>query len=116
MALIGLAKHENSCFYVSSIQIKRISIVAANGENSIKGRMTVMPGKNQHVTPNPEGGWKVLAAGNDEATKVTKTKKEAVNLARKLAKDAKSELIIHGKNGRIQSKDSHGHDSFPPRG
>jgi hypothetical protein len=78
--------------------------------------MIVMTGKNQHVTPNPDGGWKVLAAGNDEATQITKTKKEAVDLARKIAKEQKSELFIHGKDGKIQSRDSHGNDSFPPRG
>jgi hypothetical protein len=26
------------------------------------------------------------------------------------------ELIIHRPDGRIRDKDSHGHDSFPPKG
>jgi hypothetical protein len=24
--------------------------------------------------------------------------------------------VIHGRDGKIQSKDSHGHDPFPPKG
>lgn len=72
--------------------------------------------KNQHVTPSKGGGWRVIGAGNGKATKITSTKKEAVSIARKISKNQKSELLIHGKNGRIQSKDSHGQDSFPPRG
>ncbi|WP_338587823.1 DUF2188 domain-containing protein [Paenibacillus sp. Y5S-9] len=28
----------------------------------------------------------------------------------------KTELIIHGKDGKIQSKDSHGNDPYPPKG
>ena len=32
-------------------------------------------GKNQHVTPHPEGGWQVKGAGNEKATTITKTKK-----------------------------------------
>ncbi|WP_143808521.1 DUF2188 domain-containing protein, partial [Pantoea rodasii] len=27
-----------------------------------------------------------------------------------------SELLIHGENGRIRAKDSHGKDPFPPKG
>lgn len=74
-----------------------------------------MAKKNQHVTPAKGGGWRV-GAGNGKATKITSTKKEAVSIARKISKNQGSELFIHGKNGRIQSRDSHGQDSFPPRG
>jgi hypothetical protein len=26
------------------------------------------------------------------------------------------ELLIHGRNGQIRERDSHGHDPFPPQG
>lgn len=61
------------------------------------------------------GGWSVVGAGNSKATKHTTTKKEAVDLARDIAKNQKSELVIHGKDGKIQDKDSYGNDSIPPR-
>ncbi|SFC35477.1 hypothetical protein SAMN05443252_10319 [Bacillus sp. OV322] len=73
-------------------------------------------GKNQHVTPHPGGGWQVKAEGDKRPSGVTDTKKEAVDMAREISKDEKSELFIHGKDGQIQSRDSHGHDPFPPRG
>lgn len=66
-------------------------------------------GKNQHVTKH-QGGWQVKGAGNTKATKVTSTQKEAIDVAREIAKNQSSELLIHGKDGRIREKDSHGND------
>ncbi|WP_040048115.1 DUF2188 domain-containing protein [Bacillus thermotolerans] len=73
-------------------------------------------GKNQHVTPRPGGGWQVKGAGNQQPTRITRTKQQAVKIARKISINQGSELFIHGRNGRIQSRDSHGNDSFPPKG
>ncbi len=66
-------------------------------------------GKNQHVTPHPEG-WQVKGAGNDKATKVTPTQKEAIDAAKEIAKHQQSEVVIHGTDGRIRDKDSYGND------
>tara|TARA_R100000750_G_scaffold35999_2_gene23207 strand:+ start:12423 stop:12656 length:234 start_codon:yes stop_codon:yes gene_type:complete len=71
--------------------------------------MIMSKGKNQHVTKH-QGGWQVKGAGNTKATKVTNTQKEAIDVAREIAKNQSSELLIHGKNGRIREKDSHGND------
>ena len=73
-------------------------------------------GANQHVTPHKAGGWQIKSAGGKKATMVISTKEKAVTIARKIAQNQHSELVIHGKNGRIQKKDSHGHDPFPPKG
>ena len=70
---------------------------------------------NQHVVPNPNGGWAVKGAGNSKATKITSTKVEAVKIAKQIAKNQHSELIEHGKNGKIISKDSFGNDPMPPK-
>jgi len=72
-------------------------------------------GKNQHVTKHPEG-WQVKGAGNDKATAVTDTQAEAIKIAREIAKNQESELIIHGKNGQIRQKDSHGNDPMEVKG
>lgn len=73
-------------------------------------------GKNdQHVTPHPGGGWQVKGSGNEKATKITETKKEAIDVAREIAKNKESEVVIHGKDGRIQDKDSYGNDPNPPK-
>lgn len=71
---------------------------------------------NQHVVPNHNGGWKVEAEGSSKATLITKTKQEAIDAARKIAQNQGTELVIHGSDGKIQNKDSHGKDPFPPRG
>lgn len=72
-------------------------------------------GKNQHVVPHNDK-WAVKGAGNDKATKVVDTQKEAIKIARDISKNQQSELIIHGRNGQIRDKDSHGNDPFPPEG
>lgn len=72
--------------------------------------------KNQHVTPHKSGGWQVKGAGNSKATKVTKTQAEATSVAKNIAKNNKSELLIHNKSGRIRERNSYGNDPFPPKG
>lgn len=72
-------------------------------------------GKNQHVTKH-EDGWQVKGAGNSKATRVVDTQKEAQSIAREIAKNQQSEVVIHGRDGRIREKDSYGNDPFPPRG
>lgn len=72
-------------------------------------------GKNQHITHNPNGGWRVIGAGNSKPTKILPTKQDAINYGRNIAKNQKAELIIHGLNGKIQDKDSYGNDPCPPK-
>lgn len=73
-------------------------------------------GKNQHVTPHPNGGWQVKGAGNRRATVRTTTQKQAITQARTIARNQKSEMVIHRQNGQIRDKDSYGNDPFPPKG
>ena len=73
-------------------------------------------GKNQHVTPHPNGGWQVIGAGNTKATVRTDTQKQAIEVARVIAKNQESELFIHGKNGQIRERSSFGNDPYPPEG
>lgn len=72
-------------------------------------------GKNQHVVPH-KNGWAVKGAGNSNATRVTKTQADAITVARQIAQNQNSELIIHNKEGQIRQKNSFGPDPFPPAG
>lgn len=72
--------------------------------------------KNQHVTPHPNGGWQVKGAGNSRATIRTTTQSAAIAEARVIARNQKSEMVIHRPNGQIRAKDSYGNDPFPPKG
>lgn len=65
--------------------------------------------KQQHVVKR-EDGWAVRGAGNGKDTVHTKTQKEAINLAREIAINQKSEVIIHDTKGKIRDTDSYGND------
>ena len=71
-------------------------------------------GKNQHVTPKGNQ-WQVKGAGNQKATKVFDTQKEAIDYGRNIAKNQQSELVIHRPSGQIRDKDSYGNDPCPPK-
>lgn len=73
-------------------------------------------GRNQHVTRHPDGGWQVKGAGNSRATARTTTQADAIDIARQIARNQRSELFIHGENGRIRERDSYGNDPYPPKG
>lgn len=72
-------------------------------------------GKNQHVVPHKDG-FAVKGAGNERATKVVPTQKEAIIIAREIAKNQGAELFIHRPNGQIRERDSYGKDPYPPQG
>jgi hypothetical protein len=71
-------------------------------------------GKNQHVIPH-KGNWGVKGAGNKKVTEVSPTQAQAIALAKSIAKNQSSEVVIHGKNGQIRDKDSYGNDPNPPK-
>lgn len=70
--------------------------------------------RNQHVVPARDG-WAVKGAGAQKATKVFDTQREAIAAARQIAVSQRSELLIHGKNGKIRDKNTYGRDSHPPK-
>lgn len=71
--------------------------------------------KNQHVVPR-DNGWAVKTAGASRDTKVYGTQKEAIKRATEIAKNNKSEILIHGETGRIRERNSFGNDPHPPKG
>lgn len=72
-------------------------------------------GKNQHVTPLGDR-WQVKGEGNKKATKLFDTQAEAIEYAKKNAKNQKSELVIHKSTGEIREKNTYGKDPYPPKG
>lgn len=74
-------------------------------------------GSNATSTRFPENdGWAVRAAGAKRDTELFGRKQEAVDRAREIAQNQHTELVVHGETGKIQYKDRHGHDPFPPKG
>ncbi|MCY4001366.1 MAG: DUF2188 domain-containing protein [Bacteroidetes bacterium] len=72
--------------------------------------------KSHHVVPNPNKGWAVKKGGSTRISRHFDRKADAVDHAREISKNQKTELFIHGKDGKIQRKDSHGNDPYPPKG
>ena len=72
-------------------------------------------GKNQHVVPRDDG-WGVRGEGNTKDTVIKPTQSEAIDAAREIARNHESELLIHGRDGKIRDRDSYGPDSHPPKG
>jgi type IV secretory pathway TrbL component len=68
----------------------------------------------QHVVKDDDG-WAVKKGGSMRATRHFDTQQEAIEWARNVAKRQKAEFYIHGKDGRIRSKDSYGNDANPPK-
>lgn len=69
----------------------------------------------QRVTRRPDGKWQHKADGNQRATRITDTQKQAWQSAIQVAKNKKGEVVVHGTDGKIRSKDSYGRDPNPPK-
>ena len=74
-----------------------------------------MPRKAQHVVPR-DGKWAVRKTGANRVTRSFETQREAIEAARDIARNQRTELYIHGRAGRIRERDSYGKDPFPPKG
>jgi len=71
-------------------------------------------GENLHVVPRIDG-WAVRTEGSNRATSIHSSQREAIEAARKLAKEAATQLVIHGRDGRIRERDSYTLDPLPPK-
>lgn len=71
-------------------------------------------GKNQHVVKRGNE-WGVRGEGNSKLTSIQGTQRDAIDVARAIAKNQKSEVVIHGRDGKIRDKDSYGSDPYPPK-
>ena len=74
-----------------------------------------MASKGQHVVPR-NGKWAVRKTGSVKATKIFDSQQEAINLGRRIARNQRTELYIHGRDGRIWDRNSYGHDPHLPNG
>lgn len=74
-----------------------------------------MARKNVHVVKH-EGGWAAKKEGARRASVVTPTQGEAIDAGRRITQREGTELVIHGRDGKIREKDSHGRDPHPPKG
>lgn len=71
--------------------------------------------KHQHVVPRGDG-WAVVGEGNERASKVTDTQREAIEHAKSVASNSNGDVIIHNREGKICERNSYGNDPASRKG
>ncbi len=69
----------------------------------------------QHVVPS-SGGWAVKRTGATKASGIYDTQQEALRNATRIAKNNRTEVFVHAKDGHIRERNSYGSDPYPPTG
>ncbi len=67
-----------------------------------------MTPKSQHVVKRGDQ-WAVRKTGSAKVTKRFDTKKEAIEVGQRIARNNRTELYIHDRYGRVLEKESFGH-------
>ena len=75
----------------------------------------ILMSNSHHIVPHKDG-WAIKRSGSERASHVCGTQKEAIGKGRGISRNQGTELVIHGTDGRIHERDSHGSDPCPPRG
>jgi Uncharacterized protein conserved in bacteria (DUF2188) len=68
-----------------------------------------------HVTPR-EDGWAVIREGNQRASSVHPSQKEAEKVGRQAARKDQTEFLLHNRQGAIRQRDSYGSDPRSRKG
>jgi hypothetical protein len=68
-----------------------------------------------HIVPR-DGNWAVVREGAARDSSHHQTQAEAVEAGRRTAERERTELLIHGRDGKIRERNSYGSDPFPPKG
>lgn len=71
--------------------------------------------KSQHVVRNAKDGWDVKKGGASRASRHFDTQQEAIDYGRNVAMNQNAEFYVHGRDGRIRTKNSYGNDPCPPK-
>ena len=72
--------------------------------------------KSTHVVPDGNGGWSIKQSNAARSSGNFDTKRSAIDKARSISQNQKTELVVHNNDAKIAWKDSHGNDPYPPKG
>ena len=61
----------------------------------------------QYVLPLGGNGWVVKNSKATKFTVITDSKREAISIARNIAKNKQIELEVHGRDGRIEIRENY---------
>ncbi len=96
-----MAKINSSKFWTDLLK-KIIKIILKNS-----GIRTSPKTNNQHVVPYEGNDWAVKGAGNSRYTEIFDTQAQAIRRAKQIAKNYKSDVIIHRRDGTIRDRMSY---------
>lgn len=74
-------------------------------------------GRSVHVVPSPTAHGKFVnkLEGSTRPISRPTTQAKSIQKAIPIAKQNRSEVVIHGRDGRVRESDSYGKDPLPPR-
>ena len=76
-----------------------------------------MSGRTKYHISHKDDNWNVRREGADRPAKTFDNKSDAVDFGRDIAgKQDRGQLIIHKKDGTIQTEHTYKKDPFPPKG
>jgi hypothetical protein len=75
-----------------------------------------MTAKDRHVIASTSGGWSVHSSGASRASRRFDRQSDAVRYARDLAREERTDLYVHRKDGTVRRRDSYADDHSPQRG
>jgi Uncharacterized protein conserved in bacteria (DUF2188) len=75
-----------------------------------------MPTKGAVHVVQGDKSWKVEVEGGARAHSTHATQAEAAKVGRNLAQENRSELLIHGRDGKIRERNTYGHDPRRSKG
>lgn len=67
-----------------------------------------------HVVPH-DGTWATRREGASRVSGTFQTQAEAAKAGRDTARRDQTEVVVHGRDGRIRERESYGNDPCPPR-
>lgn|GEM_PF-1731669 len=86
--------------------MSRFVTKSADSKKGIKVAATKASGSIEYVLPLGNI-WVVKNNSAKQFTVITDSKKEAIEIARELARNRNNELIVHGKSGKIEIHESY---------
>jgi hypothetical protein len=88
----------------------RAAVAACGSADGASGYRHDMAGTPIHTVPTDDDGWAVEREGSDRPVSTHRTKAEAEEAGRQLARQDAVEHIIHERDGTIGERNSYGSD------
>jgi antitoxin component HigA of HigAB toxin-antitoxin module len=102
---------------VSGLKVSVVSLTYKQSQYSTREGAMAKKGPSVHVVKSQTQPGKFVAKLEGKSKPITRpaTQEKTIQKAIPVAKKNQSEVVIHGRDGKIRDKDSYGNDPHPPR-